>query len=923
MTSGLTGALPAGSLAPSGRRNSLLAMPSMPESFCSLEVDLPEVPRPKESSPLERFLQNPFGTVTDVLWNGPSRLAKQFERMLTIDSAEKAEAVFQAAGTLANTVLGEQLVVLAAIRFPAAATKYIESIPREQANAAGTKEFIAYLQAHIDAAPVLRLMTSDQLVRGRFEPTDKQRELIAKTMQGVSTDAAMLIAERLLAVAPSEAGVLLKGALPLAAHPRSEAIFCAIAMFAPDSLTEEVLKGLKLPYAQALSDMRDAALTLRSIDKRLDLAAPPIDPGDADGAAALLERIASFDGSKLSDPILHRTVRLLQRRFPQGAAALGFRYPERFSTVEGLGMLAELAEFAPERALENSKFFAGSPHLVGKYVLADALVAVCLKDPKAAMLKFNELQKGPFGKDVRLCDRIETQLQVIGALAALGENENFQDPGRNKRFIESLEKLSPGARLAALRIVTKLAPHILLDHPELLSDPEILANGGAFAHRNPAIVLSSYEQHKSVELIHAAAFALGVDASWQPEVPSGKDRHPLDQFKLPDAVRKAAESRYALGLAMGKDVRTLRSAPEGVKDGAFALLSDPAVRMLPEIKTDDLRFPGPKGSFVPLSELPETERMAWTPRAILDLKLSIARNLVVAGSTVSRESVNAASRKLFEVAASLDCIAVVKDRDVYILANDEIWRDYLGTTGAPPWHGFWAETSLAEPRVFGGRGLRKALLNDGASSVTVITPRPSDVSQIVAKERFLESFAKAEVGSTFILTGHGSPEAFALTGGDVVNGRPTRGEAELQPGELADALLRRAEAQKKAKTPTATRDIMLIDACFSQDFLREVVERIRQRSDDPEVLSRLPVFAVASERGQYSFGAPTETGSHFLGTLFRRDGGRPVTLRDVRELVLPSSNPGLFFLEPPKKDAKPDLFQLGQSDIPGALRTAT
>ncbi len=881
--------------------------------------DEPRRDEPKKDEPrrgdvrqfLERMARDPLSMIEDVLKNGPQKAATLLFDTLSVKSPETAALVFRSLPPLTGTSAGDAMIVLACVRHPDVAKRFIDSIPPGAATGLGDAELLAYIKAHVEIAPAMQILLDDKFSGGKGKLTDKERDIIAKSMSSASQEAAMFLAERVLERAPLEAGVLLRNPEALSGHARGASIFANVARYAPEAVTAEVLKPLTAELRNAVLEIRDATLFLKKLDPRLVVGGDAL-PMDEVARGKVRDLVLKADVSKLPDAVLHRSVQMLGKIAPDIAAELGFRNASRFKSPDAMAVLAELTIYNPEGALDKAKEFLKQKHMLGKIVVAEAMFYFALMNPEAATRRCDDLIAGPLADDKRTGDRLRQNVGLAKAFRLTLGNDKLEDPVKTRAMIEGVEKLGPTVRNEFLSIFGPLAPHILIENPSLLKIPEMLRIAAEFAAKDPAFVISRFAEHKNEQLLRTAAFALGAEKSFGPEAPLEEVPREIAAFKLDDKARALAVESFKAGLAAGKDIYLLRGTPPP-KDGTPGMLiAEPAIRRVAEIKAADLLFPATNGKLVPFEKLSDAERASWTPRAILELKMAVSRNLPEGTTKVTADLVQAGCKTLFEAAGKYDSIAVAKGRDVYVLANSDNWRENLKGLNMPPWVSFWAEKSLGEPNAFAGKELMKSLKAQEARSVSRFSPAVTDLSPSVAKNNFLATFETAKIKSTFIFAGHGSPTGLASTGGDVVNGLPTKGEAEIAPGELAEVLIRRAEALKAGKVSVEDRDLVILDSCFSQDYMRAVFSRISEKCTDPEVLARLPIFAVASEHGHLSYGRATKDRDSFVGYMFRGTG--TTTLKDLRFLILPTSNPGLFFLEPGKSGEVPRMFQLG-SDV--------
>jgi hypothetical protein len=321
-------------------------------------------------------------------------------------------------------------------------------------------------------------------------------------------------------------------------------------------------------------------------------------------------------------------------------------------------------------------------------------------------------------------------------------------------------------------------------------------------------------------------------------------------------------------------------------------VKDPAIRHIIEAE----RFVPPAGR----TEIP-------------DIVLLVGRNLFMKGSGVTAETVRGAMEEIRELRRGLgDIVILGKGQSATLIANDHYFAGRLQRFGLP---------GLLRKIRMTGTELRDDIRSHTFSGMT---ERQLKEEYAKAKEQALKVIRTTPPPHRFIFDGHGGPEAFFLSGGQIgqhlVTGKHLPNA--ISDEEFATALRERYEAFK-GKPEDLRRDVFLFNACFANTMVRTIDTAL---AGTPY----RPIFITTGEYGQsvpndvMKVGGDTETGQKIFATVMNLRSENPgeVRLRDIfaRER-LSDGNVSVFVPRTDRATGRVRLEQISRTERQGENRT--
>jgi len=326
------------------------------------------------------------------------------------------------------------------------------------------------------------------------------------------------------------------------------------------------------------------------------------------------------------------------------------------------------------------------------------------------------------------------------------------------------------------------------------------------------------------------------------------------------------------------------------KPQPLGLLEDPGLRKWSEVKEEWIDWKKSKSP-----ALDEEEEAIWK----LQMRAMITRNLYFQNVDVTEASVKTEFLRIVETREKYAKLEVFKGRNVLHVAHAEVLRDLRDTKGKPytdKEYKAWEESS-EDVHLFGKKGNQDAIKaqQDGKGSYEIIRPKKKIEALQQAKKDMLEKIKTMAPPATFILDGHGGPDAWYLSDGTVAEtaktGKVTETDAtvKISVEELAQALVERAKKFPKLKTEDPSgKDIFVFACCYNSNFIRSLYEQL---GDAPK-----PIALGMSEYGQYGYSViRSKYGSKLFSQVLELKNDRPTTISDVfKNEFKDFSNPSLY-----------------------------
>jgi hypothetical protein len=275
-------------------------------------------------------------------------------------------------------------------------------------------------------------------------------------------------------------------------------------------------------------------------------------------------------------------------------------------------------------------------------------------------------------------------------------------------------------------------------------------------------------------------------------------------------------------------------------------------------------------------------------RVLAEYLVMIARNLFAKALPITQENVRAEFLDVLKWRQDYGDTPIFKDRHVILASHLERYED-------------------GKDR-FGQRALLDRLRKEtGSAGFEHFEAQNNSLDALKkTKAAFLSSIQTAPSPLTLVFDGHGGPEFIYLSDGELpdrdANGPlpvETENTIKISVEELQEAFLMRQQ-----KGVDVSKDIVLIDGCYSHEFVRAL-------------LKKCPVVGVAvSEYGQVAYSSySAKHGNKVFDWMF--DPSRRQVLSDFWELTPVSlHNPSVFISVPnssstpnsrPSSDSEPNL----------------
>ncbi len=233
----------------------------------------------------------------------------------------------------------------------------------------------------------------------------------------------------------------------------------------------------------------------------------------------------------------------------------------------------------------------------------------------------------------------------------------------------------------------------------------------------------------------------------------------------------------------------------------------------------------------------------------------IARNLFAQKLPVREDTVrDECLRILREREANRD-VPIFAGRNVLLLANNERLT----------------ETRQGDAFRFGRNHVQHAIQvqQQGGGRLSFLRSEPSAADDrmqayqrlLRSKDDALDRICKTAPPFTFVFSGHGMPDGLYLNQGEFVQGSLQSTGVRITPDELAEAWIQRARLYPQlAQATPQTRDLIILDSCFSTDFLRAFYSRLGS--------APRPTVIGTTEYNQVGFTRPLDRYSPYGSSFF-------------------------------------------------------
>ncbi len=293
------------------------------------------------------------------------------------------------------------------------------------------------------------------------------------------------------------------------------------------------------------------------------------------------------------------------------------------------------------------------------------------------------------------------------------------------------------------------------------------------------------------------------------------------------------------------------------------------------------------------------------------MMVMIARNLYFQNKAVTRETVMAETKRILDTRKQYADIPLFAGRNVLHIAHGEKIRESLDNQGKPysNWQYDDAEKNAGDTYRFAPIGTQKAIerQQNGRGSYSLLRPALREEAKVI-KARVLQAIRTIAPPATFLFDGHGGPDAFYLSDGQLSGQKNVELNAvKLSVEELADAFAERAQKFEQLKTDDpAKKDICIFKSCYSATLTRLFYQRLQGLPK--------PVTLASAEYGQKGYSDWNDPLiSKFSSNVMQlgRDNG-VTTFADVfRQEFSGPTNPSLYI-----PDESGQTMQISRNDTP-------
>jgi hypothetical protein len=231
---------------------------------------------------------------------------------------------------------------------------------------------------------------------------------------------------------------------------------------------------------------------------------------------------------------------------------------------------------------------------------------------------------------------------------------------------------------------------------------------------------------------------------------------------------------------------------------------DPAFKLILKIKSE---------YFVPK---PKNEKM------LIQYRVMVCRNLYFKNIPITKNNILKEYQSILALRQEYAKLPLFKDKNVlYIAHNEKITDEYYQHY----------EKHLYNTNLFGKKASIDAIRKQGGK-VTLMRAKNNLASLKRKKKAILERVVNTPK-LTLVFDGHGSKEALYLTGGDIVQGKPseTKDTIKITYRELAKAFMQRHIKFPKEKPP-----IIVLWGCYNHTFLRNFYKTLGSSFTQPIII---------------------------------------------------------------------------------------
>lgn len=250
----------------------------------------------------------------------------------------------------------------------------------------------------------------------------------------------------------------------------------------------------------------------------------------------------------------------------------------------------------------------------------------------------------------------------------------------------------------------------------------------------------------------------------------------------------------------------------------------------------------------------------------------VCRNLTFQDKPVSEENVKTEYAQLLNERRKLADTPLFEARNVICASHEEEYPiNPPSDIGTAEKRQEWSERYGGKDR-FGVQATIDGIKRQQGNHSLVFEhyePREKTMEALqAAKNGALNAIINTPSPLTFVFDGHGSKEAIYFSDGELQGDDPYRSQGVLETErtckitaiEFANALYNRAQNNPKANLE---KDIFIFDQCYSQTFVRKVIDALRLQVDKGTL--HIPMFITSTE---HDITGTTDVESEYMSDFF-------------------------------------------------------